>query len=102
MGPYPSAVCGTDGQDASPWISLGGPVKGSYLIVDGKDAGSEYVSDFGLRVDDPCKAHDDAKNIIFTADKTIAKDLKFHEGTDSDYWLRHECQNKKALRLTEA
>ena len=53
-------------------------------------------------MDDPCKAHDDSKNIFFSAEKTTVKDLKFHEGTDSNYWLKHECQNKKALSLIDA
>jgi len=58
---FPSQVCGNgiESRGASPWISLGGPVKGSYLIIDTTDKTIEYVLDFGLRVDDPCKAHDD-------------------------------------------
>ena len=33
---FPSQVCGNgaESRGASPWISLGGPVKGSYLITD--------------------------------------------------------------------
>ena len=51
-----SDVCGTKTSIESEWISVKGPVKGSYAIINTTDTYYDYVSDFGMRVDDPCKA----------------------------------------------
>ena len=60
-----SDVCGNKTDNSSEWISLGGPVKGSYAIKDGEneDEGNDYISDFGMRVEDPCKPFDNKQNI---------------------------------------
>jgi hypothetical protein len=85
-------VCGTKNtEEKSTWKNIGGPLKGSYAVISAKNDYNEFVSDFGMRVADPCKAHDDSKNIDLTPESTTIKDLKFHEGTDSKLWLRHEC-----------
>ena len=33
---------------------VGGPIKGSYAIKNGEDPINDYISDFGMRVEDPC------------------------------------------------
>jgi len=84
-------VCGTKTEEKSAWLTIGGPLKGSYAVIDFTDYYQQYVSDFGIRADDPCRAHDDTELIDLTPEKTAVKDLKFYEGIDSELWLRHEC-----------
>ena len=87
----PSEVCGIETDESSEWISLGGPIKGSYVLKNGKDRFYDYISDFGMRVEDPCQATDDKLNINFSPSNTTVKDLRYHEGTDSQFWLRSVC-----------
>jgi hypothetical protein len=44
-------------------MHVGGPIKGSYIIKNGEDEWEDYISDFGVYVDDPCQAVDDKENI---------------------------------------
>ena len=46
----PSEVCGIETDESSGWISLGGPIKGSYALKNGEDRFNDYISDFGMRV----------------------------------------------------
>jgi len=48
---------------ASGWIFIGGPIKGSYVVKNGLDAVYDYISDFGVIVEDPCQAVDNTLNI---------------------------------------
>jgi len=48
---------------ASRWILIGGPIKGSYVVKKGLDAVYDYISDFGVIVEDPCQAVDNTLNI---------------------------------------
>jgi hypothetical protein len=43
-----STVCGTETETSSGWMSVGGPIKGSYVVKDGTDDIYEYISDFGM------------------------------------------------------
>jgi len=81
---------------------LGGPIKGSYAIIDeaGRGERYDYISDFGMRVEDPCKAIENTLNINLTPHNTTTKDLKYHQGTDSKFWLT-QCTGLKALRFVE-
>ena len=54
-----------------------------------------------MRVEDPCQAKDNNFNINLNPRNTTVKDLKYHEGTDSLFWLRKMCQDAKALSLLE-
>ena len=96
-----SDVCGTKTSTESEWISVKGPVKGSYAIIYATDALYNYVSDFGMRVEDPCKAQDDDLYINLTPGNTTEKDLKYYQGTNSSFWIP-QCKDLRALRLTEA
>ena len=80
-----------DKETSSEWISVGGPIKGSYAKKNGEDEYYDYIVDFGLRVEDPCQALDDTLNINFSPSHTTVKDLRYHEGTDSQFWLRSVC-----------
>ena len=86
-----SEVCGIETDESSGWISLGGPIKGSYALKNGEDRFSDYISDFGMRVEDPCQATDNKLNINLRPSHTTIKDLRYHEGTDSQFWLRSVC-----------
>ena len=44
--------------ESSGWILVGGPIKGSYVIKNGEAGAYDYVSDFGMYVNDPCQAVD--------------------------------------------
>ena len=44
-------------------MPVGGPIKGFYLVINGQDNKFEYISDFGVYVEDPCQAVDDKMNI---------------------------------------
>ena len=84
-------------QSYTTWISIGGPVKGSYMVREGKDS----VTDWGLRVDDPCKAVDNLELISMKTGHTAYRDLRYHDGTNSTFWLQ-KCTDLKALRLTQS
>ena len=86
-----SEVCGIETDESSGWISMGGPIKGSYAIKNGEDRFNDYISDFGMRVKDPCQATDNKLNINLSPRNTTVKDLRYHEGTNSSFWLRSVC-----------
>jgi len=48
------SVCGTETETSSGWITVGGPIKGSYAVKNGTDDAYDYISDFGFYVEDPC------------------------------------------------
>ena len=58
---------------------------------DNADRHYEYISEFGMRVDDPCQAIDNDvesnKTSIVRPGRTTVKDLKYYQGTDSTFWL---------------
>jgi len=84
-------VCGTETSKASEWISMGGPIKGSYIIKNGQVDVYDYISDFGMYVEDPCQAKDNELNINLNPTKRTVKDLRYHGGTDSEFWLTSVC-----------
>jgi len=86
-----SDVCGVSSDISSEWIFLGGPIKGSYVIKSNDDRQYDYTSDFGMRVGDPCQIIDDTLNINLNPRKTTSKDLRYHDGTDSHFWLSSVC-----------
>ena len=47
------------------WMQIGGPIKGSILLTNenDKDITYDYISDFGMYVEDPCQAKDNLMNI---------------------------------------
>ena len=100
-------MCGRKGDSSSEWTSIGGPIKGSYAVKAPVDTsndlgGYDYISDFGMRVEDPCQAVDNNLKIHLTPTSTTVKDLKYHDGTDSKFWLAEVCKDFKALLLVEA
>ena len=73
-------------------MPVGGPIKGSYIVKNGADYEYDYISDFGVYVEDPCQAvNDTTQNIDLDPTHTSVKDLKYHDGTDSPFWLAHVC-----------
>ena len=86
-----SDVFGVESGTSTEWIIVGGPIKGSYAVKNGQDKVYDYISDFGVRVEDPCQAVDDKLNINLSPSYTTVKDLKYHNGTDSHFWLRNTC-----------
>jgi len=89
---YASSVFGSmDTEISSGWISVGGPIKGAYVVKNGTDSLYDYISDFGVRVEDPCQAKDNARNINLTPGYSTVKDLKYQNGTDSQFWLPNLC-----------
>ena len=78
-----SDICGIETANSSEWIFVGGPSKGSYATKVKEDWAHDYISDFGMRVEDPCQAIDNTLKINLTPSKTTVKDLKYHNGTDS-------------------
>ena len=52
-------------------------------------------------MDDPCKAVDNLERISMKTGHTFDRDLRYHEGTNSTYWLQ-KCTSHKALRLTQS
>jgi len=87
-----SLVCGKDTGTSSGWIPLGGPVKGSYMVKNGQDFEYDYISDFGVYVEDPCQAVDNTtQKVSLNPTHTSIKDLKYHAGTDSPFWLAKTC-----------
>ena len=85
------SVCGTETETSSGWIPVGGPIKGSYAVKNGTDKVYDYISDFGFYVEDPCQAFDNKLNINLNPTNRTVKDLKYHDGTDSQFWLTHIC-----------
>ena len=77
----------SDTSTSTKWTSVGGPIKGSYAVVNGQDPINDYISDLGFRVEDPCQAVDNNLNINLSPSYTTVKDLKYHDGTDSKFWL---------------
>ena len=55
----PSLVCGKETDTFSGWMPVGGPIKGFYIVKNGEDKYYDYISDFGVYVEDPCQAVDD-------------------------------------------
>jgi hypothetical protein len=88
-----------DNDMSSRFITLGGPIKGSYAIQNGECYRYDYITNFGMRVEDPCKVIDNKYNINFSPNYVTVKDLRYHEGTDSHFWLPNTCQDEKALQL---
>ena len=84
-------VCGTETETSSGWIPIGGPIKGSYAVKNGQDKRNEYISNFGFYVEDPCQAFDNKLNINLNPTKRTVKDLRYHQGTDSQFWLANVC-----------
>jgi len=74
-------------------MPVGGPVKGSYILKHRNDDTGigDYISDFGLFVEDPCQAVDNTKHISLNPTHTTMKDIKYHDGTDSQFWLPNIC-----------
>ena len=95
-----SSVFGTETLFSSEWISLGGPVKGSFVIKNGVGTYNDYISDFGMSVEDPCQAIDNSLNINFAS--ATVKDLKYHTGSNSQFWIPEVCQDSKALLLVQS
>jgi hypothetical protein len=85
------SVCGTETETSSGWIPVGGPIKGSYAVKNDQDANYDYISDFGFYVEDPCQAFDNKLNINLNPTKRTVKDLKYYDGTDSQFWLTNIC-----------
>jgi len=56
-------VCGRDTDTSSGWIPVGGPIKGFFMVKNGQYKEFDYISDFGMYVEDPCQAVDDKMNI---------------------------------------
>ena len=50
------------------------------MVKDGEDVRQDYISDFGMRVEDPCQAFDNHLNINLNPNKRTVKDLRFHKG----------------------
>ena len=83
-------------------MPVGGPIKDFYLIKSGEDSSQDYISDFGVYVRDPCQAVDNTtQKIGLNPTHTSIKDLKYHDGTDSPFWLAKVCQDDKALTLVD-
>ena len=85
------SVCGTETETSSGWIPVGGPMKGSFVVKNGEDRRYDYISDFGFYVEDPCQAFDNKLNINLNPSNRTVKDLKYHDGTDSPFWLTNIC-----------
>jgi len=45
---------------SSGWMPVGGPIKGSYIVKNGEDSYYDFISDFGVYVEDPCQAVDNS------------------------------------------
>ena len=87
-----SLVCGTDTGTSSGWLPVGGPIKGFYIVKNGEDLDYDYISDFGVYVEDPCQAVDNTtQKIGLNPTHTSIKDLRYHAGTNSPFWLAKVC-----------
>ena len=85
-------MCGTNTTNSSGWIPVGGPIKGSYVVKNGTDINYyDYISDFGFYVEDPCQAFDNNLNINLNPINRTVKDMKYHDGTNSTFWLPNIC-----------
>jgi hypothetical protein len=85
-------VCGRDADNSTGWVPIGGPIKGFFIVKNGEDYLSDYLSDFGVYVEDPCQAIDNVtQKIGINPTHTSIKDLKYHKGTDSPFWLTKVC-----------
>jgi len=83
--------CGYETEIESGWITVGGPIKGFYAVKDGQDINYDYISDFGFYVEDPCQIFVNQLNINLNPTNRTVKDLKYHIGTDSQFWLSTVC-----------
>ena len=73
-------------------MPVGGPIKGFYVIKNGESYLEDFISDFGVYVEDPCQAVDNiTQQISLNPKQTSIKDLKYHAGTDSPFWLAKVC-----------
>jgi len=73
-------------------MSVGGPIKGFSMVKNGEEGLYEYISDFNVFVEDPCQAVDNTfQKIGLNPKHTSIKDLKYHAGTDSPFWLTKVC-----------
>ena len=54
-----------------------------------------------MYVEDPCQPVDNKHNIHLSPTYTTVKDLKYHNGTDSEFWLT-QCILSKALRFVKS
>jgi len=87
-----SLVCGTETETSSGWIPIGGPIKGFYVVKNDEGPKYDYISDFGVYVEDPCQAVDNTtQKIGLNPEYTSVKDLKYHAGADSPFWLTNVC-----------
>ena len=85
-------MCGTDTGTSSGWLPVGGPIKGFYIVKNGEDNSYDYISDFGVYVEDPCQAVDKTtQKIGLNPTHTSIKDLRYHAGTNSPFWLAKVC-----------
>ena len=84
-------MCGTQTDTSYGWVPVGGPIKGFYAVKDGETSFYDYISDFGVYVEDPCQAVDNMMNIYSHPQNKTVKDLKYHNGTDSPFWLAKIC-----------
>jgi hypothetical protein len=60
----------------------------------------DYVSSWGFRVEDPCKAVDNSELINLTPGKTAERDFRYHDANNSTFWLQ-QCTGLKAFRFTK-
>ena len=84
-------MCGIETDISSEWIFVGGPIKGSYVIKVNKDRIYDYISHFGMRIEDPCRIIDNNQKIYLNPRKVSTKDLRHHDGYDSTFWLKSVC-----------
>ena len=69
-----------------------GPIKGSYIVKMHEDRTYDYIGDFGLYLEDPCQAIDNTtQSISLDSTHTSVKDLRYHDGTYSSFWLANVC-----------
>ena len=54
-----------------------------------------------MHVEDPCQAVDNNQHINMSPRNTTVKDMKYHDGTDSRFWIPKVCYDHKALRLMQ-
>ena len=56
-------MSGRETDTSSGWMPIGGSIKGFFIVKNGQYEAYDYISDFGVFVEDPCQAVDDEKNI---------------------------------------
>ena len=59
----------------------------TYAVKNGAEKNYDFISDFGFYVEDPCQAFDNKLNINLNPTSRTVKDLKYHDGPDSQFWL---------------